>query len=252
MMMNDFPDSILVTGCGTGIGRACAIRLARSGSRIGVFDMSESGVESTTEEIERSGGIAIPLLGDVSTEEDVQAAVAAMEAQFGLVDAVVNNAGIIGPVVETSQLNIEDVHRVLDVNVVGTWLVMKCVIPGMVARGRGSIVNISSAIGLRGGPMQSMYSASKHAVIGLTRSTAHEYAGAGIRINAVCPGVIRTPALQGRIDSGDPAVGELLRAHPVGRFGTPEEVAETVAWLLSGSSSFTTGASLVVDGGFLA
>jgi len=252
MSLSGLPDVVFVTGGGAGIGRACAIRLARGGAKVGVFDLSESGVESTVDDVERAGGVAIPLVGDVSLEADVHAAVEAVGTRFGFIDGVINNAGVIGPVVESAQLSVEDAQRVLSVNVLGTWLVMKAVIPTMVSRGSGSIVNISSALGLRSGPMQSMYSASKHAVIGLTRSAAHEYAGAGIRINAVCPGVIRTPALQGRIDDGDPAIDGLLRTHPIGRFGNPEEIAESVAWLLSGLSSFTTGSTLVVDGGYLA
>lgn len=250
--MEDLPESVLVTGSGAGIGRACALALAKRGVRVGVLDIVESLVESTAEEIELSGGYCVPLIGDIADERDVLAVVAELESHVGHIDGVVNNAGIIGPVVESTQLGLDDVQRVLNTNVLGTWLVMKCTIPGMVARGRGAIVNISSALGLVGGPMQSIYSASKHAVIGLTRSTAREYAGAGIRINAVCPGVVRTPALQARIDSRDPAINELLHAHPVGRFGTAEEIAESVTWLLSGSCSFTTGSSLVVDGGYLA
>lgn len=252
MLEEDLPEAVLVTGSGAGIGRSCALALAKRGVRVGVLDIVESLVESTAEEIEQSGGYCVPLIGDIADEGDVSAVVAEMESHVGHIDGVVNNAGIIGPIVESTQLGVDDVQRVLNVNVLGTWLVMKCTIPGMVARGRGVIVNVSSALGLIGGPMQSIYSASKHAVIGLTRSTAREYAGAGIRINAVCPGVVRTPALQARIDSRDPAIDDLLNAHPVGRFGTAEEIAESVTWLLSGSSSFTTGSSLVVDGGYLA
>lgn len=250
--MTEYPESVLVTGGGAGIGKACALALARSRVRVGVLDVSEQDVEATVELIESFEGEALALVGDVSDESDVRDAVRLMEKSFGMVGGAVNNAGIIGPVAETALLETEDVRRVLDVNVVGSWLVMKHVIPGMVARGGGSIVNISSALGLVGGPMQSIYSASKHAIVGLTRSTAHEYAGAGIRINAVCPGVIRTPALQSRIADGDPAIEELLEAHPLGRFGTPEEVAEAVCWLISDASSFSSGSSLVVDGGFIA
>lgn len=250
--MTEFPESVLVTGAGAGIGRACALALARQRVRVGVMDSFEQAAEETVDQIESGDGEALALVGDVSVERDVRDAIRRMEKSYGVVGGAVNNAGIIGPITDTSLLATEDVRRVLDVNVVGTWLVMKHVIPGMVARGGGSIVNISSALGLVGGPMQSIYSASKHAIIGLTRSAAHEYAGAGIRINAVCPGVVRTPALQSRIADGDPAVESLLNAHPLGRFGTPEEVAEAVCWLISDAASFSTGSSVVVDGGFIA
>jgi NAD(P)-dependent dehydrogenase (short-subunit alcohol dehydrogenase family) len=203
-----------------------------------------------TDEILASGHVAMALTCDVSDGAQVQASIEAIQGAWGHVDGLVNNAGIIGPVIESARLPLSDVQRVLDVNVIGTWLVMRHVIPGMVARGGGAIVNMSSALGLRGGAMQSIYSASKHAVIGLTKSAAIEYAASGVRVNAVCPGVIRTPALQARIDDGDPAIDSLLAEHPVGRFGTPEEIASVVTWLLSGAASFVTGAVVAADGAY--
>jgi NAD(P)-dependent dehydrogenase (short-subunit alcohol dehydrogenase family) len=248
--VRDFPHVVVVTGAGSGIGRACAISLANEGAHVAVLDVSTANAEAVTDEILASGHVAMALTCDVSDGAQVQASIEAIQGAWGHVDGLVNNAGVIGPVIESARLSLSDVERVLDVNVIGTWLVMSHVIPGMVARGGGAIVNMSSALGLRGGAMQSIYSASKHAVIGLTKSAAIEYAASGVRVNAVCPGVIRTPALQGRIDDGDPAIDSLLAEHPVGRFGTPEEIASVVTWLLSGAASFVTGAVVAADGAY--
>lgn len=250
--MTEYPKVALVTGAGSGIGRATAEWLLRSGTKVAMLDRDAELLESAADELARAGSEVLSIGGDVASEDDVSSAIADVVSHWGVLDAVVNNAGVVGPQLELSALDSDDFDRTFAVNVRGTWLCMKYAIPGMIAAGGGSIVNVSSALGLRGGPLQAAYSATKHAVIGLTRSAAIEYAAAGIRVNAVCPGVIRTEALMRRVESGDPALGPLLDAHPAGRFGGPEEVAASIGWLLSGDASYVTGACISVDGGYVA
>lgn len=250
--MTEYPKVVLVTGAGSGIGKATAACLLRSGARVAMLDHDAELLDAACEDFGHPKHDVLPIAGDVASEGDVASAIEDIVTTWGTLDAVVNNAGVVGPQLELSALDSIDFDRIFAVNVRGTWLCMKYAIPGMIAAGGGAIVNVSSALGLRGGPLQAAYSATKHAVIGLTRSAAIEYAAAGIRVNAVCPGVIRTPALMRRVASGDPAVAPLLDAHPAGRFGAPEEVAASIAWLLSSDASYVTGSSISVDGGYVA
>lgn len=248
--MNEYPSNVVVTGAAVGIGRAAADWLAKCGVKVALIDRDHDALDATCAELRGAGHQVLGVVADVSESSSVERALAEITAEWGPVESVVNNAGVVGPQAELAALDQTSFDQIYATNVRGTWLMMKHTIPAMLEAGGGSIVNLSSALGLRGGPLQAAYSASKHAVIGLTRTAAIEYAAGGIRVNAVCPGVIRTPALQHRIDGDDPAVGPLREAHPMGRFGAPDEVAACIAWLVSSHSSFVTGAQISCDGGF--
>ncbi len=250
--------TVLVSGGGSGIGRAAALRLARAGAAVAVADLSEARAQATAGEITASGGKALALAGDVSREADVARFVAATVEAFGRLDGAFNNAGIspaaVGcagmPITEWSE---EAFARVIAVNLTGVFLAMKHEIAAMTRReagsGGGAIVNTASVAGLVGLRGSSAYVASKHGVIGLTRTAALEYAPLAIRVNAVCPGYIDTPMVAPHM----PTRGEdILRAVPFARLGTPEEIAELVLWLLSDRASFVTGAAYVADGGYSA
>ncbi len=250
---------ILVSGGGSGIGRAAALRLARAGAAVALADLSEARAQATAGEIIASGGKALALAGDVSWEADVARFVAATVAAFGRLDGAFNNAGIspaaVGcagtPITEWSE---EAFARVIAVNLTGVFLAMKHEIAAMArteagSGGGGAIVNTASVAGLVGLRGSSAYVASKHGVIGLTRTAALEYAPLAIRVNAVCPGYIDTPMVAPHM----PTRGEdILRAVPFARLGTPAEIAELVLWLLSDCASFVTGAAYVADGGYSA
>ncbi len=243
----------LVTGAASGIGRASALALAREGAAVCVSDINEEGAAETARLIRDGGGQALALTCDVTDREQVQGMVAATITAFGRLDAAVNNAGISGHFNQRlHEADDEIFERVIDVNLRGVWHCMKAELPPMLAQGSGAIVNMASVAGLIGAPKAADYSASKHAVVGITKSAALDYAKSGIRVNAVCPAYTDTAMVKGAI-AGNPVMASIMtRAIPMGRLGRAEEVAEAVVWLCSDASSFVTGHSLALDGGLVA
>jgi len=244
----------LVTGAGSGIGKACAVAFAREGAKVVVSDVVSTGGEETVRMIREIGGEAHFVRCDVSRSPEVEALVDAAVRAFGRLDCACNNAGIGGAQTPTAEYPEEIWSRVLSVNLTGVWLCMKYEIPQMLSGGRGgAIVNMSSILGTVGFENSSAYVAAKHGIIGLSRTAALEYAAQGIRVNAVCPGFIRTPILeQAGMGEGTDRFAAVSALHPLGRMGTPEEVAESVLWLCSDGASFVTGHALLVDGGYIA
>jgi NAD(P)-dependent dehydrogenase (short-subunit alcohol dehydrogenase family) len=248
------PRVALITGGGSGIGRATALRLAAAGMCVVVADIDAAGAEATVLALREAGGTGLARRTDVTRSDQVDALIAAAVAAFGRLDCAFNNAGIQeehGRLLDCA----EDVFdRTMAVNVKGVWSCMRAQIRQMLAQGGGggAIVNTASVAGLRGAPSMAAYAASKHAVVGLTKTAAAEYANKGIRINAVCPGVIRTPMYE-RIAAADPRTAAIAqRMHPIGRIGEADEVAATVEWLFSDAASFVLGQTIAVDGGFTA
>jgi len=242
----------LVTGGASGIGRATALAFAREGAKVVIADVAVEDGEETVRMIEESGGKAIFVETDVSQSDQVEALINKAVETYGRLDCVFNNAGIEGEQALTPDYTEENWDRVININLKGVWLGMKYEIPQMLKQGGGAIVNMSSVAGLVGFPSSPAYVASKHGILGLTKTAALEYATEGIRVNAVCPGVIRTPMVE-RATGGDPEVeAQFAAMEPVGRMGKPEEVAEAVVWLCSDAASFVTGHSMVVDGGLVA
>jgi NAD(P)-dependent dehydrogenase (short-subunit alcohol dehydrogenase family) len=242
----------LVTGGGSGIGRAAALTFAREGAKVVVADIVVDGGEETVRMIKEADGDAVFVKTDVSQAAEVEAMVNKTVETYGRLDCAFNNAGIEGvqaPIIENPE---ENWDRVININLKGVWLCMKYELPQMLKQGGGAIVNTSSVAGLVGFQGITPYVASKHGVAGLTKTVALEYATSGIRVNAVCPGVIQTPMID-RFIGGDPeAAAQFTSLEPVGRLGTPEEIAEAVVWLCSDAASFVTGHPMVVDGGFIA
>lgn len=243
----------LVTGAGSGIGRATALACAREGARIVVADMAVEGGEETVSMIKSAGGEATFVLVNVTQAAEVEAMVAAAVSAYGRIDCAHNNAGIEGVFATTADYPEADWDRVMAVNLKGVWLCMKYEIPQMVQQGGGAIVNTASLAGLVGAKRMSAYVASKHGVAGLTKTAALEYAKSGIRVNAVCPGIIHTSMVDRMFLSRRPDLEDRLAAvEPMGRLGKPEEVAEAVVWLCSDAASFVTGHTMTVDGGIYA
>ena len=242
----------VVTGAGAGIGRATALAFAAEGLNVVVADLDVAGGEATVERIKAAGGIAVFVRCNVTHEAEVEGLMAQTINHYGRLDYAFNNAGIEiehGRLADGTQ---DEFDAIMGVNVKGVWLCMKYQLPLMLAQGGGAIVNTASVAGLGAAPKMSIYSASKHAVIGLTKSAAIEYAKKGIRVNAVCPAVIDTDMFR-RAYEADPRKAEYAAAvHPVGRIGTVEEVASAVLYLCSDGAAFTTGHALAVDGGALA
>jgi NAD(P)-dependent dehydrogenase (short-subunit alcohol dehydrogenase family) len=238
----------LVTGAGSGIGRATAITFAGRGARVAVAGIAPKSGGETVAAITRAGGEAFFVSADVASGADVEAMVRAVVECYGQLDFAVNNAGVGSPGGLTHEYTEAVFDRILAVNLKGVWLCMKHELDQMLKQGSGAIVNMASAVGLVGFPEDTAYAASKHGVVGLTRAAALEYASQGIRVNCVCPGPIRTPMY-----ATDPDV-EARRADtvPLGRFGDPEEVAEAIVWLCSDAASYVHGSALVLDGGFVA
>lgn len=241
----------LVTGAGSGIGRASAIRLARSGAKVVLVDLeiAKAGLDTTAEAIRSAGGFAEQAVADVTDPVSFGKAVQDCVAAFGRLDIAHNNAGVTGAAFEFGELPIEEATRIMAVNFWGVFHSLQAEIPQMLAQGGGTIVNTASSAGIVAVPHFSAYTASKHAVVGLTRTVAAEYAGRGIRINAVCPGFVETPMTALHNDNPE-LLQAMLALHPIGRFAKPEEVAEAVFWLASPASSYAVGANLVLDGGY--
>ena len=242
----------LITGAGSGIGRASALAFAREGAKVAVADIVVEGGEETVRMVKEAGGEAFFIKVDVANAADVEAMVNTVVDTYGRIDCAYNNAGIEGRLASTDEYPEDVFDKVIDINLTGVWLCMKYELPHMLKQGSGAIVNTASGAGLIGVSGMSAYVASKHGVIGLTKTAALEYAKSGIRVNAVCPGLIQTPMVE-RITAEQPQLGEaLVAAEPVGRTGKPEEIAESVVWLSSDAASFVTAHSMSVDGGFVA
>ena len=242
----------LITGGTTGIGRDTAVLFAKEGAKVVITGRREVEGNETVALVRAAGGEGLFLKSDVSKTADVQSAVQKTVQKFARLDVAFNNAGIEGawkPIIEQTE---EDWNSVIDINLKGTWLCLRAEIQQMLKQDSGgAIVNMSSVAGLMGAGGAGIYVASKHGVIGLTRTAALEYASKAIRVNAVCPAVIET-AMADRA-FGDPAVSKrILAQHPIGRFGKPMEIAEAVLWLCSNRSSFMTGHYIVLDGGMRA
>ena len=242
----------LVTGGSSGIGRAAVLAYAREGARVVIAARGVADGEETVEEVRRAGGEAVFVKTDVSQAAEVEEMVKKSVELYGRLDYAFNNAGIGGDRGPMHEQTEESWVDIMNVNLKGLWLCMKYEITQMLQQGGGAIVNNSSGSGLVGFPGAWAYGASKHGVVGLTRIGALDYAQQGIRVNAVCPGYIRTPMSDARI-AGNPELEQRFKARaPMGRGGTSEEVAEAVVWLCSDAASYITGVALSIDGGYVA
>ena len=251
--MDRFKDHmVLVTGGGSGIGRATAIAFAREGATVVVADISQKGGQKTIEIITAEGGKASFIKTDVSQESQVKALITQIIEKFGKLNCAFNNAGIETTPTPLTKLTEKYWDKILNVNLKGIWLCMKYEIPQMIKHGHGSIVNISSGAGLMGVVGMANYVASKHGVIGLTKTAALEWARRGIRINCICPGVVRTPLMTKYFELVPRLEKELAKVHAIGRIAEPEEIAAAALWLCSDAASFVVGHALVVDGGVVA
>jgi NAD(P)-dependent dehydrogenase (short-subunit alcohol dehydrogenase family) len=239
----------LVTGAASGLGRAVALALSARGDRVALCDRDASGLETTASMIGAAGGAVVAVPCDVTNADGAAAAVAAASEHFGGLDYAVNNAGIEGDRARTGDYDFDEWRRVLAVNLDGVFLCMKAEIAAMLPRGGGAIVNVGSTASLGGAAGMPAYTASKHAVLGLTRAAALDYADRGIRINTLCPGSFRTPMSE-RLFGVDMA--GMAQKTPMPRLGTLEEIAAAVLFLCSDASAFMTGAALPVEGGRLA
>ncbi|MGH8102818.1 MAG: SDR family oxidoreductase [Chthoniobacterales bacterium] len=251
--MKEFEGKVaVVTGGGSGIGRAAAIALAREGAQVAIGNRNVQRGEETVAMIRKAGGTASFKRTDVLVAAEIEALVDYAVKTYGGLDLAFNNSGIEGataPLVEQTEASYDEV---MDINVKGVWLSMKYEIPRMLQRGGGAIVNCASVAGVIAFPNIGIYVGSKHAVIGLTKTAALEYSAKGIRVNAVNPAVIDTEMVDRLAEGLSMKKDDLVPLHPIGRLGRVEEVAEAVVWLCSGKSSFVTGHSLIVDGGFTA
>ena len=242
----------VITGASGGIGLAAAQAMAAHGATVLIADVQDELGEKSAAALRRDGATAQYVHVDVTSEDDVAMMVEAALSVFGRLDCAFNNAGIEGTQAPFADQTPDDWQRVLDVNLGGVWRCMRAEIPVMLEAGGGSIVNCASVAGLVGFAGIAPYVASKHGIVGITKTAALDYATVGIRVNAVCPGVIRTQMLE-RFTHGDPAAeAAMVAIEPVGRMGTPGEVGTAVAWLCSDEASFVTGVAIPVDGGFVA
>jgi NAD(P)-dependent dehydrogenase (short-subunit alcohol dehydrogenase family) len=247
-----FEDKVaLVTGAGSGLGLATAKAFAESGASVALADANEQAVRAAGEELTARGHKALAIPCDVADDAQVESMVERTVAAFGRLDAAYNNAGVQNVVAEAAESTREDFDRVISINLRGVWSCMKFELRQMLEQGNGgAIVNCSSIGGLVAGPKRGTYQASKHGVLGLTKSAALDYAARGIRINAVCPGIIHTTMLDKMMATQADALNAMLQNVPIGRLGRPEEIASAVLWLCSSEASFMVGHALAVDGGY--
>ncbi|MCU0338260.1 MAG: SDR family oxidoreductase [Spirosomaceae bacterium] len=243
---------VIITGGCSGIGKAAAFRFAKEGAKLFIADLSEKAGDELVEELEKMGAEAAFARIDVTDAEDVERMVKDCLQKFGGIDVLVNSAGIIGPRARTERYPLDEFRKVMEVNVVGLFNCMQEVLPHFLTKKSGSIVNLASVAGLGGFASHVGYAASKHAVVGITRTAALEYAKHGIRINAICPAFTMTPMLESAMLHDDTNYLDALQnAIPMKRFGQPEEIAEAIVYAASASSSFMTGHTLVLDGGLM-
>jgi NAD(P)-dependent dehydrogenase (short-subunit alcohol dehydrogenase family) len=240
----------LVTGASSGIGRATAKRFAEEGAQVVVVDVDVDGGRETVADIEAAGGEATFVEADITDEADVEEMVAAAVDSYGGLDYAFNNAGVEGTEASASEQPMSNWEQVIDTNLKGVFMSMREEIPVLLENGGGAIVNTASVAGLRGFRNLSPYVASKHGVLGLTKTAAVEFSADGVRVNAVCPGVIETPMVARSREANPETMEATIAATPANRLGQPEEIAAAATWLCSDDASFVTGESLVVDGGF--
>ena len=248
--MTRFAEKVaFVTGASTGIGRATALAFAREGASVVVADIAADGNRATARLIEDAGGQALAVTCDVTRADTIRAALDATVERFGRLDIAFNNAGIEQPVKPAHEITDDEWDRLVAVNLRGAFVAMKAEIELMLEQGGGAIVNTSSGAGVKGFAGQAAYAATKHGLIGLTKSAALDYAARGIRINAVCPGIVDTE-MMGRFTGGtEEGRAAVIAQEPIGRMGRPEEIAAAVLWLCSPDAAFTVGHALIVDGG---
>jgi NAD(P)-dependent dehydrogenase (short-subunit alcohol dehydrogenase family) len=250
-MSYSFKDKVaLITGAASGMGLAAAKAFAASGASVVLADVNEEAVNAAATELNNAGYKAIGIRCNVANINEVKAMVDEAVATFGRIDAAFNNAGVQSPVAETAIADPEDYDFVMDVNLRGIWNCMKYELIQMKKQGSGAIVNNSSLGGLVGIAERGIYHASKHGVVGLTKSAGLEYAPQNIRVNAICPGIIETPMVSGMLESQPEAMAELMKDVPIQRLGRADEIADAVLWLCSPASSFVIGHALPVDGGY--
>lgn len=250
-MSFSFKDQVaLITGAASGMGLATANAFAAAGASVVMTDISEEAVKAAAAALNDAGYKAIGIRCDVAKIDEVKAMVEQAVATFGRIDVAFNNAGVQSPVAETALAEPEDYDFVMDVNLRGIWNCMKYELIQMKKQGSGAIVNNSSLGGLVGIAERGIYHASKHGVVGLTKSAGLEYAPQNIRVNAICPGIIETPMVSGMLESQPEAMAELMKDVPIKRLGRAEEIADAVLWLCSPASSFVIGHALPVDGGY--
>src|SRR5690606_12818019 len=240
----------IVTGAGSGIGRAIAVLFAKEGAQVVVSDVDEKGGNETVDEITKAGGKAFFFKADTSSPEDNRKLVDEAVKKYGALRFAVNNAGIGGPLADTGDYPIDGWDKVISINLSGVFYGMRYQIPAILNAGGGSIINMASILGQVATPMSPAYVAAKHGVVGLTKAAALSYARRNVRINAIGPAYIRTPLIAQSLDEA--TINALIGLHPIGRLGEPNEVAELALWLISDKASFVTGAYYAVDGGYLA
>ena len=239
----------IITGAASGIGKATAVLMSKEGAKVIVSDIHEANGKAVAQEINNEGGEAFFIKADTSKPEDNENLVTKTIEKFGRLDIAVNNAGIGGPLGLTGEYPLEGWQKVININLSGVFYGLRYQLPAMEGNG-GSIINVASILGQAGTKFSPAYVASKHGVIGLTKTAALEYADKNIRINAIGPGYIKTPLIMDILDQD--TLNALVSLHPIGRLGESEEVAELILWLASSKSSFVTGSYYPVDGGYLA